>query len=73
MKKPARKTAAKKAEGKDENEALVDFLVGATTTADVYTRDKSFSIPKGTVLTRDLIEEASKHNLLLMLTMSVNS
>ena len=73
VKKPVRKTAAKKADGKDENEALVDFLVGATTTADVYTRDKSFSIPKGTVLTRDLIEEASKHNLLLMLTMSVNS
>lgn len=50
---------------------LVEFLIGATLADDVTSADGEFSVAKGTRLTRDLIEEAQRHDALLLLTLGV--
>lgn len=53
------------------DDEIVDFLVGTTLQADVESEDKGFKALQGTVLTREIIVEAAKHDAVLLLTINV--
>lgn len=61
--------------GEDAGSALDDgsmtYLLGKTVSSDIVGEGGSFTIKKGTVLTKELIVEAEAHDMLLMLTMNV--
>jgi sporulation protein YlmC with PRC-barrel domain len=56
----------------NEDALLVDFLVGKVLNDDVASSDGSFTLAKGTELTREIALEAKEHDALLLLTMSVD-
>ncbi len=53
------------------DDASVSYLVGKTLTADVTSDDETFTIQKGTVLTKELVMAAEENGVLLKLTMAV--
>ena len=55
----------------NEDDVLKEFLLDAIVSDDVESKDGSFKVAKGTKLTQALIDEAQKHDALLLLTMSV--
>lgn len=57
----------------DEDAELVIFLLGQTTAEDVVSADGEFMVPRGTVLTSEMLDEARAHDALLLLTMSVDA
>lgn len=57
----------------DEDAELVIFLLGQTTAEDVVSADGEFTVPRGTVLTSEMLDEARAHDALLLLTMSVDA
>ncbi|MCL1798941.1 MAG: PRC-barrel domain-containing protein [Eggerthellaceae bacterium] len=57
----------------DEDAVLKEFLVDARVTDAVESKDGLFRVEKGTKLTKELVDEAQKHDALLLLTMSVES
>jgi hypothetical protein len=64
----------KEAESQDSltvGEEVTAFLVGSVISEDVTSDDGEFFVAKGTVLTKELVETAQKHDALLLLTMSV--
>lgn len=63
----------KSAAGKDEAQALKEFLINMTVNSDVASEDGSFVIKKGSELTAELIDQAEKQDMLLLLTMSVDA
>ena len=63
--------AAPAADGGSEDDVLKEFLLDAVVSDDVESKDGLFKIAKGTKLTKALINEAQKHDALLLLTMSV--
>jgi len=61
------------AEANGENDVLKEFLIGATLSEDVESKDGLFKVAKGTVITKELAEEAEIYDALLLLTMAVES
>ncbi|MDL2225781.1 PRC-barrel domain-containing protein [Eubacteriales bacterium OttesenSCG-928-M02] len=57
-------------EGLDEN--TIDYLLGMTVNSDISSEDGGFFVAAGTVLTRDIIIEAARHDALLVLTLSTD-
>lgn len=57
----------------EDDAQLVEFLIGTTLVDDVTSADGAFTAAKGTVLTRELVEDAAAHDALLLLTMSVDA
>lgn len=62
--------------GEDEPETSLDdasmaYLVGKTVSADVTSTDGAFTIPQGTVLTKELIVAAEDNDIIVQLTMAV--
>ena len=56
-----------------EDDELKLFLIGQKVTEDVESVDGAFKVSQGTELTQQLIDEAEKHDALLLLTMSVDA
>ena len=61
--------AAVEADGLDEG--TIDYLMGKTVRSDLRSDDGGFTVSAGTVITRELILEAQRHDALLLLTMEV--
>ena len=55
-----------------EDAQLVELLVGATLVDDVASEDGSFTVAKGTVLTREIVDDAIAHDALLLLTLAAD-
>jgi sporulation protein YlmC with PRC-barrel domain len=53
------------------DEEILQFLIGTTLQADVESEDGLFKAVKGSVLTRQTILEAAKHDAILLLTINV--
>jgi uncharacterized protein YrrD len=53
------------------DEGSMNFLLGKTLTQDVASQDGSFRIARGTQLSRELILQAERHDLLPLLTLAV--
>lgn len=51
---------------------ISEFLVGNTLSEDVVSEDGAFKASKGTVITKELIEEAKEYDALLLLTISID-
>ncbi len=67
---------AEPADASDESqvdEEIIAFLLDATLTADVESDDGEFRVAEGTVLTREIIEEANLHDAVLLLTINVDA
>lgn len=60
-------------EESDEDAVLKEFLIDAVLNDDVESKDGEFKVTKGTKLTKELVDEAQKHDALLLLTMSVEA
>ena len=56
-----------------EDAELMEFLLDAELTDDVTSKDGEFSAEKGTKLTQEIIQEAYRHDALLLLTLSVEA
>ncbi|WP_296012217.1 hypothetical protein [uncultured Adlercreutzia sp.] len=56
----------------EEDAQLAEILVGATLTNDVASEDGAFAAAKGTVLTREIVDEAIAHDALLLLTLAAD-
>lgn len=56
-----------------KDDDLKEFLVGAVLNEDVKSADGEFKVSAGEKLTEELIDEAQKHDALLLLTMSVEA
>lgn len=69
----AQAAQAPAAEEADEDAVLKEFLVDAVVNDDVESKDGGFKVSKGTKLTKELVDEAQKHDALLLLTMSVEA
>ena len=69
---PAVFEAEPQADDSITDEEIMEFLIGATLQADVASDDGIFMAPKGTVLTREIIVEASAHDAILLLTINVD-
>ncbi|MCL1797779.1 MAG: hypothetical protein FWG24_05665 [Eggerthellaceae bacterium] len=57
----------------DEDAVLKDFLINSVVSENVESKDGLFKVAKGTKLTKELVDEAQKHDSLLLLTMSVEA
>ncbi|MDR0514895.1 MAG: hypothetical protein LBG81_07020 [Coriobacteriaceae bacterium] len=55
----------------DADADIKAFLIGAVVSEDVESKDGAFKVAKGDTLTKALVDEAQKHDALLLLTMSV--
>ncbi len=55
-----------------EDAQLVELLVGATLVDDVASEDGAFTVAKGTVLTREIVDDAIAHDALLLLTLAAD-
>lgn len=53
------------------DEESIQFLLGKTVRSAVVSEDEDFSVDKGTVLTREILEAAAKHDAILTLTLNV--
>jgi hypothetical protein len=53
------------------DEGSVSFLTGKMVPNDIASEDGAFVIKRGTVLTKELIYEAEKNDMLVQLTMAV--
>lgn len=60
-------------EANEDDAALIEFLVGASTTEAVTSKDGEFSVEAGTELTEELVKKAQAHDALILLTMSVDA
>lgn len=56
-----------------DDDALKEFLIGAVTNDDVVAGEGAFKVDKGTKLTKEIVDEAQKHDALLLLTMSIEA
>lgn len=55
-----------------EDAQLVELLVGTAVTNDVTSEDGAFTVAKGVVLTREIVDEAIAHDALLLLTLAAD-
>jgi len=56
-----------------EDDVLKEFLIGAVVNDEVVSKDGQFKVAKNTILTKEMIDRAEKHDALLLLIMSVES
>ena len=64
--------AAEEAGLSEEDAQLAEILVGTTLSNDVASEDGAFSVAKGTVLTREMVDDAIAHDALLLLTLAAD-
>lgn len=52
-------------------EESIQFLLGKTVKSAVVSEDRQFSVDQDTVLTQEILEEAARHDAILILTLNV--